>query len=100
MRIGYLWKANVKGEWMGLWCLCLSIEHLCFNFSSVVFRRSYGKKMKDHELWWKRKGGIGNRRGMKNKEGEYSQRVWLSETAIAIAEGWEELVFHICDCRN
>ena len=37
----------------------------------------------------KKKGGIGNRPRMQNKEDEYSQRVWLSEAATA--EGWKDL---------
>ena len=52
--------------------------------------------MRDHELRWRK--GIGNRRGMKNKEDEYSQWVWIPEAATA--EGWKELVFHFCDGRN
>lgn len=53
--------------------------------------------MGDYELWWK-EGGIGNRRAMKKKEAEYSQRVWSSETGTT--EGWKELVFHVCDSRD
>ena len=35
---------------------------------------------------------------MKNKEEEYSQRVWFPEAVTT--EGWKELVFHVCDGRN
>ena len=84
-------------EWgCDVYVLVLSICVLIFQ----VLYLSVHMEKKNEGPWtlMKKKGGIGNRRGMKNKEDEYSQRVWLSETAIA--EGWEELVFHICDCRN
>ena len=42
--------------------------------------------MKDHELLWNKKGGIRNRRGMKNKEDEYSQWVWLYEVNAVMVE--------------
>ena len=43
------------------------------------------------------KKGIGNRRVVKNKEDEYSQRVLFYEAATT---GCKELVFHVCNGRN
>ena len=50
------------------------------------------EKMRDWTVMKKKE--IGNRHVMKNKEGEYSQRVWFSEAAKM--EGWQDLVFYFC----
>ena len=75
----------------------LEFSILFFNFSSIVFKGSYGKNERPWTVLKKRKG-ICNGRKMNNKEEEHSQRVWFSEAATT--EGWKEFVFHVCGDRN
>ena len=98
-------KCKVMIEW-GWSCLCLSlslcfsIEHLCFKFSSVLFKsKLYGKKWRSMNFDERKKGGR-LVRGVewKTKKMNTHKRVWLSEAATA--EGWKELVFHFCVGRN
>ena len=89
---------------MGLWCLCLSLglgfsnEHFVLIFQVLYLSVHMEKNEGPWTLMREKIGGIGTRRGMKNKEDEYSQWFWYF--AAAAMEGLKELVFHVCDGRN